>query len=147
MKRSPSARLTSNRTDRTHTSASSCWPCTRTSRKRSWTCCGRMTMSRIPSITFALLLTLALPLRAEDDESRFEVKYGKNFTFSGGRVSIDHGFGELTIRTHNSSQVQVRATIRSSDEEIGKRSEEHTSELQSRLHLVCRLLLEKKKKN
>src|SRR2546422_3835577 len=28
----------------------------------------------------------------------------------------------------------------------GERSEEHTSELQSRLHLVCRLLLEKKKK-
>src|SRR2546422_6990599 len=27
-----------------------------------------------------------------------------------------------------------------------KRSEEHTSELQSRLHLVCRLLLEKKKR-
>src|SRR2546422_7279143 len=29
---------------------------------------------------------------------------------------------------------------------IIERSEEHTSELQSRLHLVCRLLLEKKKK-
>src|SRR5258705_9632657 len=29
---------------------------------------------------------------------------------------------------------------------IGKRSEEHTSELQSLRHLVCRLLLEKKKK-
>src|SRR5437870_8342315 len=29
----------------------------------------------------------------------------------------------------------------------GTRSEEHTSELQSRGHLVCRLLLEKKKKN
>src|SRR5256884_7105759 len=29
---------------------------------------------------------------------------------------------------------------------IAIRSEEHTSELQSRLHLVCRLLLEKKKK-
>src|SRR2546422_9711898 len=29
----------------------------------------------------------------------------------------------------------------------GQRSEEHTSELQSRLHLVCRLLLEKKKQN
>src|SRR5713226_9874685 len=28
-----------------------------------------------------------------------------------------------------------------------KRSEEHTSELQSPVHLVCRLLLEKKKKN
>src|SRR2546422_8803858 len=35
------------------------------------------------------------------------------------------------------------------DDDISKilnRSEEHTSELQSRLHLVCRLLLEKKKK-
>src|SRR5215813_15499232 len=29
---------------------------------------------------------------------------------------------------------------------ISRRSEEHTSELQSRPHLVCRLLLEKKKK-
>src|SRR3989442_11801638 len=29
----------------------------------------------------------------------------------------------------------------------GQRSEEHTSELQSRPHLVCRLLLEKKKKS
>src|SRR3712207_6992350 len=29
----------------------------------------------------------------------------------------------------------------------GQRSEEHTSELQSRQYLVCRLLLEKKKKN
>src|SRR2546422_3159218 len=31
-------------------------------------------------------------------------------------------------------------------EAFGGRSEEHTSELQSRLHLVCRLLLEKKKR-
>src|SRR5687768_17961312 len=30
---------------------------------------------------------------------------------------------------------------------VPPRSEEHTSELQSRLHLVCRLLLEKKKQN
>ena len=32
-------------------------------------------------------------------------------------------------------------------QDANNRSEEHTSELQSRLHLVCRLLLEKKKKN
>src|SRR5438552_6928869 len=32
-------------------------------------------------------------------------------------------------------------------EEVDKRSEEHTSELQSPDHLVCRLLLEKKKPN
>src|SRR2546422_11133689 len=31
------------------------------------------------------------------------------------------------------------------DDQVEDRSEEHTSELQSRLHLVCRLLLEKKK--
>src|SRR3989442_5955661 len=35
----------------------------------------------------------------------------------------------------------------SSDAERAGRSEEHTSELQSRPHLVCRLLLEKKKQN
>src|SRR2546422_6985903 len=33
------------------------------------------------------------------------------------------------------------------DPRVEARSEEHTSELQSRLHLVCRLLLEKKKHN
>src|SRR2546429_5689687 len=38
------------------------------------------------------------------------------------------------------------ADRRSSHGESPDRSEEHTSELQSRLHLVCRLLLEKKKK-
>src|SRR3989449_3477326 len=36
--------------------------------------------------------------------------------------------------------LQERAAV------VRGRSEEHTSELQSRLHLVCRLLLEKKKK-
>src|SRR2546422_6538583 len=39
-----------------------------------------------------------------------------------------------------------RPTIRQAlDVLVEERSEEHTSELQSRLHLVCRLLLEKKK--
>src|SRR5437870_10739228 len=33
------------------------------------------------------------------------------------------------------------------DADLRRRSEEHTSELQSRGHLVCRLLLEKKKNN
>src|SRR2546422_6042967 len=39
-----------------------------------------------------------------------------------------------------------RSTIRYSSRIGRPRSEEHTSELQSRLHLVCRLLLEKKKR-
>src|SRR5690554_3791415 len=37
-------------------------------------------------------------------------------------------------------------TTQQADAIIAARSEEHTSELQSRPHLVCRLLLEKKKK-
>src|SRR2546422_5537346 len=46
---------------------------------------------------------------------------------------------------HNPDGMQVVAdAIR--DYKPRTRSEEHTSELQSRLHLVCRLLLEKKKK-
>src|SRR2546422_3687409 len=39
-----------------------------------------------------------------------------------------------------------REKIRRRSPPARERSEEHTSELQSRLHLVCRLLLEKKKK-
>src|SRR5687768_17239960 len=39
-----------------------------------------------------------------------------------------------------------RLRLRVSGADLSGRSEEHTSELQSRLHLVCRLLLEKKKK-
>src|SRR5687768_18464516 len=41
--------------------------------------------------------------------------------------------------------IGVPLTITKGDKPRTIRSEEHTSELQSRLHLVCRLLLEKKK--
>src|SRR5690554_7330342 len=40
----------------------------------------------------------------------------------------------------------VDSSIVHVQQEVSTRSEEHTSELQSRPHLVCRLLLEKKKK-
>src|SRR2546422_1559834 len=45
--------------------------------------------------------------------------------------------------THES---RTSAPIEGAHRRFQGRSEEHTSELQSRLHLVCRLLLEKKKK-
>src|SRR2546422_6656253 len=51
------------------------------------------------------------------------------------QVARVHGLGEPDER--------VAAGGLAADQD---RSEEHTSELQSRLHLVCRLLLEKKKK-
>src|SRR2546422_2744295 len=48
---------------------------------------------------------------------------------------------ESTARATSWGGIRMQATI-----STASRSEEHTSELQSRLHLVCRLLLEKKKK-
>src|SRR5687768_18003369 len=54
------------------------------------------------------------------------------------------------IEADDVREAQVRAHARHPPLELRlahQRSEEHTSELQSRLHLVCRLLLEKKKKN
>src|SRR5258707_1789632 len=50
-----------------------------------------------------------------------------------------------TIRDHGT--LKRRAFLRFFACEEDLRSEEHTSELQSRQYLVCRLLLEKKKKN
>src|SRR5438309_3243278 len=55
----------------------------------------------------------------------------------------------LTIRDPPTRE-QLRAAFESDCQRIDffliSRSEEHTSELQSQFHLVCRLLLEKKKK-
>src|SRR3712207_8903402 len=50
--------------------------------------------------------------------------------------------------SHAHGLIQSRQDrIREVNREIRERSEEHTSELQSRQYLVCRLLLEKKKHN
>src|SRR2546422_2627396 len=54
-----------------------------------------------------------------------------------------HAQGREDSRRHCGGDVQ--RTPRPHQGRRGNRSEEHTSELQSRLHLVCRLLLEKKK--
>src|SRR5205809_5830199 len=57
----------------------------------------------------------------------------------GERRDRDGRLGEVAIgRREHAASLDGREIVR---------SEEHTSELQSRLHLVCRLLLEKKKKS
>src|SRR2546422_5608644 len=56
-----------------------------------------------------------------------------------GTGRLEHGCYWLALLTASTWMVAARRLW-------WCRSEEHTSELQSRLHLVCRLLLEKKKK-
>src|SRR2546422_4615757 len=60
-------------------------------------------------------------------------------------LPISHGSGWRRADQHPAQGCDDRH-VRLSGWNTKKRSEEHTSELQSRLHLVCRLLLEKKKK-
>src|SRR3712207_8863941 len=59
---------------------------------------------------------------------------GHDAHLAGGREPLR---GEVRLRQHRLPQGAFDA----------QRSEEHTSELQSRQYLVCRLLLEKKKQN
>src|SRR5205814_4750731 len=74
------------------------------------------------------------------------------FSAAARTVSTGHGdirttFSAMLPMTKRSSPVLpcVPITIRSQPSSRAMRSEEHTSELQSLRHLVCRLLLEKKK--
>src|SRR5688572_31759752 len=57
-------------------------------------------------------------------------------------------FTSAVIRAVSKYNELLRVTVASAhnDHRLGARSEEHTSELQSQSNLVCRLLLEKKKK-
>src|SRR2546429_3324321 len=59
----------------------------------------------------------------------------------------EESMSEITAPRRKSSiyTVAIASLVGTSIEWYDFRSEEHTSELQSRLHLVCRLLLEKKK--
>src|SRR2546422_4286132 len=66
----------------------------------------------------------------------------------GGRALLDRDALPL-LGDHNvaNALAAALAVIAQQRQRVPvERSEEHTSELQSRLHLVCRLLLEKKKK-
>src|SRR2546422_2967911 len=62
----------------------------------------------------------------------------------GGKQPVKAGKGDVSPAKDVERDGRGDGRIGAKDGQI--RSEEHTSELQSRLHLVCRLLLEKKKK-
>src|SRR5437763_7618131 len=62
-----------------------------------------------------------------------------------GRANCIDGFRPLAIHAEKKPRARIGIVVHV--RAIGKhRSEEHTSELQSPMYLVCRLLLEKKKK-
>src|SRR5690625_6790184 len=77
------------------------------------------------------------------------IRNGKTHLFRQSEVMVNH----IPTCKNNSSEVRkiylllsnVFSTYSLNMNKLTKRSEEHTSELQSRGHLVCRLLLEKKK--
>src|SRR3712207_9246626 len=65
-----------------------------------------------------------------------------------GRTNVSHGCVNLSPGNarwlYNQTMIGDPITVQGTERRLS-RSEEHTSELQSRQYLVCRLLLEKKK--
>src|SRR2546429_5967221 len=96
----------------------------RTSRSHSPYTVGGRTMVHAPAI-------------ARTSSSAASLLWPYGVTGDGGRVS-SIGFPGAVGPAAASEETSTKRPG-------GARSEEHTSELQSRLHLVCRLLLEKKK--
>src|SRR2546422_4946485 len=73
----------------------------------------------------------------------------RGFTMNEGVVSTELGLPGAPAAAEDVMVARdiLLAELTGAHVHIAHRSEEHTSELQSRLHLVCRLLLEKKKNN
>src|SRR2546422_3722880 len=88
-----------------------------------------------------------LNIRALDGLAR-RARHAPRWPGAGPRATL--GPMETTMPADRRSVADRRAAARGDRRGVAAlvptRSEEHTSELQSRLHLVCRLLLEKKKK-
>src|SRR2546422_2888099 len=79
--------------------------------------------------------------------------FRSDLLFCSGQIPIDPATGNLVSGNIKAQAERVLENVKAilDDQNLTfanvVRSEEHTSELQSRLHLVCRLLLEKKKMN
>src|SRR5689334_24020545 len=103
-------------------------------------------LSNMPTTTDIYTLSLhdALPIYSRARYSRESSSMNTIDLFCGAGGSSEGarqaGARVLWAANHNEMAVRVHAANHP------ERSEEHTSELQSQFHLVCRLLLEKKNK-
>src|SRR5690554_7395734 len=82
-------------------------------------------------------------------ETRYDIAGGKNWSNSFSAASertLGFSNGAHGLRHSYAQERMSELAEKGLEREQALRSEEHTSELQSRPHLVCRLLLEKKKK-
>src|SRR2546429_6990603 len=95
------------------------------------------------SNTTAYLRKQSLPARLKGGESHdMVVGLGQHRLYS----HVAHLLVEVLARLFFGSSWVTSATNNLHEFSRALRSEEHTSELQSRLHIVCRLLLEKKRR-
>src|SRR5689334_24666030 len=84
--------------------------------------------------------TCALPISAAFNAMLTDANTGGPLVMHAGDTITDH---QYVTAARDGMHITVSDLTTG---HAGTRSEEHTSELQSQFHLVCRLLLEKKKK-
>src|SRR5260370_32723255 len=102
-----------------------------------------MRLTHMPWLCASLLMFFFLMIRRPPRSTLFP--YTTLFRSYFDQVPVRVAKIERPHRSHGSGSGDGPHFDR--DPGHGERSEEHTSELQSHLNLVCRLLLEKKKKN
>src|SRR5687768_17813722 len=98
---------------------------------------------RPPRSTLFPYTTLFRSVKFSDDNHTLEGYYLIDFALFKDQLPLlyDQRYLEMSYFMHATSQISFAKSVNFLSL---FRSEEHTSELQSRLHLVCRLLLEKK---
>src|SRR5690606_41794668 len=105
-----------------------------------------LSISTSSTSIYTLSLHDALPIffGTKGLNAKQRAQYAKEGRFVGQRLQLPDGQEVSYLGMTPKGKLMVKRI--SDDQALRVRSEEHTSELQSRENLVCRLLLEKKKK-